>query len=334
MSLVLDRSHVLEVFSEARERKWVIPSFNAENLTTMEAILAAVYENGKMKGIKNLPIIIGITNNYASRPQSVYYTHTKRWNIGLKLFLKDLEVLASSDSPYKDLQIMVHLDHIQWHEDSKLLKWDMGQFSSIMFDASDLPFDKNIESTAAFVEKNKDKILIEGACDEISEASGVIKDDLITPDLAKKYFRETGVDIIVANLGTEHRSASSTLEYNGHLARSISKKIGPHLCIHGASSLVKEQLSHFFDDGICKVNIWTTLERDSSPVLFQKMIENASKIVGPAKAEEMLAQGLLGKRANSKSPPSIKFYTTAFRQDTIFNKMKEIVQGYLSLLYS
>ena len=86
MSLVLDRSHVLEVFSEARERKWVIPSFNAENLTTMEAILAAVYENGKMKGIKNLPIIIGITNNYASRPQSVYYTHTKRWNIGLKLF--------------------------------------------------------------------------------------------------------------------------------------------------------------------------------------------------------------------------------------------------------
>ncbi len=51
-----------------------------------------------------------------------------------------------------------------------------------MFDASTLPLDKNIEKTAAFVEENKNKILIEGACDEISSA-GSEKNDLTTPDM-------------------------------------------------------------------------------------------------------------------------------------------------------
>ena len=40
------------------------------------------------KKYKNLPVIIGITNNYESRPQSVLYTNTSKWNIGLLLLLK------------------------------------------------------------------------------------------------------------------------------------------------------------------------------------------------------------------------------------------------------
>jgi len=334
MSTILDRSQVLEVFLEARERKWVLPTFNAENLTTLEAILAAVHEYGEKIGIKNLPIIVGITNNYASRPQSVFYTHTKRWYIGLKLFLNALEVLTSSDSPYKNLRVMVHLDHIQWNDDVRLLEWDMAQFSSIMYDASTLPFDKNIQRTAAFVEKNKDKIVIEGACDEIFEASGNGTNHLTTPDQAEKYFRETGVDIVVANLGTEHRASASTLEYNGQLAREISKRIGPRLCLHGTSSVNEEQIANLFEDGICKVNIWTALERDSSPILFQQMIENAAKIVGPRKAKELLAKGLLGKSADCESQPSINYFATIFRQEIVFKKMKEILQGYLNLLYA
>ncbi len=333
MSTIIDRSHVLEVFSEARERKWAIPTFNAENLTTLEAILESVHDYGEKIGVKNLPIIVGITNNYASRPQSVFYSHTKRWDIGLKLFLKSLDVLTSSDSPYKNLRVMIHLDHIQWNDDVRLLEWDMGQFSSIMDNASTLPFDKNIQHTAAFVEKNKNTIVIEGACDEIFEASANGVNHLTTPDQAERYFRETGVDIVVANLGTEHRSSASTLEYNGQVAREISRRIGPRLCLHGTSSVNEEQIAHLFDDGICKVNIWTALERDSAPILFQKMIENAAKIIGPQKAKEMLAQGLLGASADIESQPSIKYYATIFRQDIVFERMKEILQGFLGLLY-
>jgi fructose-bisphosphate aldolase class II len=333
MSLILDRSHVLEIYSEARERRWVLPSFNAENLNTLEAILEAVYKHGQTIGINNLPIIIGITNNYASRPQSVFYTNTKKWNIGLMLFLKNLEVLASQDSLYRNLRLMIHLDHIQWDSDDELLKWNMGQFSSIMYDASTLPFEKNIESTAAFVENNKNKILIEGACDEIIKVSNDSIGHLTTSDQAEKYYIETGVDIIVANLGTEHRASASSLKYEGKLTREISKRIGPHICLHGASSVAEEQISHFFEDGICKVNIWTALERDSSPVLFQKMIENAAKIIKPEKAKEMQESGLLGKNADVKSEHSIKFYTSKYRSEIIYLQMQKIVKNYLNLLY-
>jgi fructose-bisphosphate aldolase, class II len=330
MSLITERNEVVDIYSEVREKKWVIPEFNAENLTTLEAILEAVFLFGKKNNIKNLPVIIGITNNYSSRSQSVYYTHTKKWNIGIKLFLKNLEILTSADSPYHNLRVMVHLDHIQWDGDSELLKWNMKQFSSIMYDASTLPLEKNIKYTAEFVDKNKNQILIEGACDEISSSSS---HHLTSPDQAEEYFKETGVDIIVPNLGTEHRSSSSTLKYEGVIAREISRRIGPRLCLHGASSLAEEQMSHFYNDGICKVNIWTILERDSAPALFRMMVKNAAKIIGQEEAKKMLKEGFLGKNADINGRRSIKFFATSFRGEVIYNKMKDIVQNYLRLLY-
>jgi fructose-bisphosphate aldolase class II len=333
MALVLDRNNVLDVYSEARENKWVIPCFNSENLTTIEAILEAVLKHGERLNKKNLPVIIGITNNYESRPQSVFFTNTRKWEIGLMLFLKNLEVLTSNDSPYKDIRVMIHLDHIQWDIDARLLKWDMSQFSSIMFDASTLPFELNIKNTAEFVETNRDKIVIEGACDEIVNVPNGKNIHLTTPELAEKYFYETAVDIIVANLGTEHRASTSSLKYEGELARAITKKIGPSLCLHGASSIAEDQLSHLFYDGICKVNIWTALERDSSPVLFRKMLENASKIVGPVKAREMQVNGFIGKNVDVESPHSIKYFTSEYRQEIVFKEMQEIVLHYLNLLY-
>ena len=87
MPLIWERNYVLDVYAEAAERKWVLPTFNVENLTTTEAILEAVNEYGQSIGVKDLPIIIGITNKYRHRPQSVYYTQTRLWNLGLQLFL-------------------------------------------------------------------------------------------------------------------------------------------------------------------------------------------------------------------------------------------------------
>ncbi len=48
--------------------------------------------------------------------------------------------------------------------------------------------------------------------------------------------------------------------------------------MHGTSSVSTEKLSNLFNEGICKVNIWTALERDSLPVLFEDMIKNSLKL--------------------------------------------------------
>ena len=103
---------------------------------------------------------------------------------------------------------MIHLDHIQWDDDKELLDWDMEQFSSIMYDASTLPLNQNIEKTAVFVRKNKDNILIEGACDVIGNASGK-GGDLTTSKDAYRYLSQTEVDIIVANLGLAEKVPSA-----------------------------------------------------------------------------------------------------------------------------
>jgi len=333
MPLILDRENVMDIYAEAAEQGWVLPSFNTENLTTCEAILAATKEYGKSIGKIDLPIIIGITNNYVQRPQAVYYTKTQNWELGLRLFLSDLRVLTAMDSPFGQLRVILHLDHIQWDTDQELLTWDMNQFSSIMYDTSTLPLEQNIKKMTEFVEQNKKTILIEGACDEIGISLLDSDNGLTTPENAEAYYQKTGVDIIVANLGTEHRTSATSLQYHDQLARDINKKIGPRLCLHGTSSVSKDKLTGLFDDGICKVNIWTTLERDSTPALIKNILDNVSKMVDQEKVHDWVNTQLLGELIDQNSTPSVDYFTTTYRQDIIFNRMKEIVLSYLHLWY-
>jgi fructose/tagatose bisphosphate aldolase len=333
MPLILDRKKVLDIYDEAGQKRWVIPTFNSENLTTTEAILSAAYEYSKKIGQPDLPVTIGITNQYSHRSQSVYYTHTRLWDIGLKLFLADIEVLTGKGSPFEKLNVMIHLDHIQWDSDKLLLEWDMNMFSMIMYDASALPFDENIKLTAEFVEKHRHEIVIEGACDEIVDATGDTRSDLTTPEQAIKYLNETRSDFIVANLGTEHRASAADLKYHGDLAREISKLTGTKLVLHGTSSVSNDQVKNLFADGIAKVNIWTILERNSAPVLFEDMVLNASKVTGKDRTEKMLRSGLLGEKVDKSSKASLSHYTTLYRQDIVFGEMKKIVMDYFDLWY-
>ncbi len=330
MPIITDKKQVLELYAEAAEKNWVLPTFNSENLTSTEAILSATKEYGDSIGIENLPIIIGITVNYSFRSQAVLYSHVRQWELGLKLFMNDLKLLTEGGSPYSKVRVMVHLDHVEWDINKEFLQnWDMHQFSSIMYDASNLSLDENIIKTASFVKKNKNKILIEGACDEIGKSSN----SYTTPEMAEKYNGETGVDILVANLGTEHRADAATLKYQDELARKITQQIGGKLCLHGTSSVASDSLGELFHDGIRKVNIWTALERDTSPKLFEDMLKNASKILGSKTAQEWVASGLLGNKADDTSAMSVDFITTTYRQQLIFENMKVVVREYLKIWY-
>ena len=181
MPLILNRNKVLDIYKKAALKKWVIPTFNSENLTSTEAILAAALEYSHKINQPDIPVTIGITNQYDHRSQSVYYTHTRQWDIGLKLFLADIEVLTSKGSPFEKLNVMIHLDHTQWDNDKPLLEWDMNMFSMIMYDASTLPFEENIKLTAEFVRKHGHEIVIEGACDEIVDATGDTRSESDNP---------------------------------------------------------------------------------------------------------------------------------------------------------
>ena len=333
MAIIIGKQNVIDIYREAEEKRWVLPCFCSENLTTTEAILAAAKQYGESAGITDLPITIAITCRYDHRSQAAFYTHTRRWDTGLLLFYKDIEVLAGSGGPFEKLRVMVHLDHIQHDEDIELVNGDLSCFSSIMYDASKLPFLSNIEQTARFVEKKGSRLMVEGACDEVIDADGNIKSELTSPDKAEEYFKATGVDMIVANLGTEHRASAKNLRYHEGYAKKIKELIGTKIVLHGASSVAAEQIENLIDDGVCKVNIWTALERDSTPVLFRKMVENSIKVAGENIVVQMKNDGFLGDRCQSSGKASLDYFTTSFRQDIIFKEMEKIVFSYLKLWY-
>lgn len=330
MAIITEYKKVKQIYDEAAKKGWVIPCLCSENLTTSEAIIAAASEFAKENGYDSVPVTLAITVQYDHRSQSRYYTHTRRWDIGLKLFRQDAEILSEA---YPNVDLLIHLDHVQHDLDEELLTWDLSGFSSMMYDASTLPFEENIKKTAAFVKKMKDKILIEGACDEIFDATGLAHNSLTTPENAERYVKETGVDLIVANLGTEHRASGQQLHYYGDIANEIKEKVGHTIVLHGTSSVSNDQIKNLYNDGICKVNIWTALERDASPDLAEFIVKNISKVAGTATVEKLIQEGYLTEKCNNGEKPALTHFTTAARQDVVYNKMKAIVREYIDMWY-
>ncbi|MBS7262673.1 MAG: class II fructose-bisphosphate aldolase [Eubacteriales bacterium] len=328
--IVRDASQTREIYRQAGEKGWVLPCLCSENLTTSEAILAAAEEFRVEHGLKTVPVILAITARYTHRSQCANYTATRDPDLGLKLFTRDAVELGEY---YKNVQLMLHLDHIQHDLDLELLNGDLTDYASIMYDASNLPLEQNIVKTAEFVRRRHNDILIEGACDEIVDATGTQHNAITTPERAEEYFNRTGADLIVANLGTEHRASGKDLHYYGDAARAIKARIGANIVLHGTSSVPNDTVRSLYADGVCKVNIWTALERDSSPALLDDMVRHASKVGGPKAVEKLVADGYLTEKCATGEATALTHFTTVYRQDVIFDRMKKMVRDYLEMWY-
>jgi fructose/tagatose bisphosphate aldolase len=330
MPIITQYNHVKEVYADAASRGWVIPCICSENLTTTEAVISSAAEFADENGLKHIPITIAMTVCYNHRPQAVHYSHTRRWDIGLRLFRSDIEILSDA---FPNVDILIHLDHIQHDDDCELLGWDLSQFSSIMYDASTLPFESNIKKTAEYSAKMKGKILIEGACDEIVDATGSQHNEITSPSDALFYINETGVDMVVANLGTEHRASGKDLRYHSDAARLIKEQIGTKIVLHGTSSVSNDQITHLFSDGICKVNIWTAIERDSAPDMLDFIVRNASEIAGISKVDELVSEGFLTEKCITGKRASLAHFTRSAISEPVYKKMKSIIRAYLDMWY-
>ena len=147
MPIITKRQEVLKIYEDAAEKGWVIPCLCTENLTTTEAIIEAASEFAKDHGLKSVPVTLAITVQYDHRSQSRNYTHSRNWETGLKLFKADAEVLMRKGGDYDNVDLLLHLDHVQHDLDEELCESDLSEFSTIMYDASNLPLEENIAKT-------------------------------------------------------------------------------------------------------------------------------------------------------------------------------------------
>jgi hypothetical protein len=147
------------------------------------------------------------------------------------------------------------------------------------------------------------------------------------------------VDLIVPNLGTEHRASARELHYHGDRAREISAAVGKILVLHGTSSLSPDDFIHLKDDGIIKVNLWTAVEKAGAQAAVRNALELLGNIYTAEELQELADEGFLGQRyfdsdyveqvADGQLYPKLSQFAECVRRDAWVEAAQGLVESCL-----
>ncbi len=341
MPIIKEGSHAREVFNKATASNSALPCFCTESVYTTEAIFRGAKTFKDEKKINGrLPVIIAFTASYEDRQQLKNYTGLADFREGLLAVKADIERLARPDGPYHDLDVIVHLDHAQPGQDDWIVEENQDFISSVMWDCSHYSMDENMQMMKTFIAKYKNRFIIEGAVDEIynydanNQRTGVI-DNITDPSTAERYVAETGADLIVANVGTEHRRTEGTVKYHREEALAISQKTGRRLVLHGTSSLKEKELESLAADGFVKVNLWGNLEARPGKRMAETLIRELEHELSSDKIEKLINDGILHPDMLKKDfKPSIHYLTEKYRRDEVYlPEAAGIVKRFYEILF-
>jgi fructose-bisphosphate aldolase class II len=342
MPIIRSGEQARSILKSVIENGRSLPCFCTESLYTTEAIFRGAEEFRAARRIPGkLPLIIAFTASYPDRQQLMNYTSLGDVREGLLAVRSDIERLSREDGPYPDLDIIVHLDHAQPGRDDWIIQENEDFISSVMWDCSHYSLRENIAMMKEFVTRYNTSYIIEGAVDEIynyaagNPATGSAP-PVTDPPSAEMYYRETGVDLIVPNLGTEHRRTEGTVKYHAETAVQISDRIGRRLVLHGTSSLGEKELHRLPGDGIVKVNLWASLESRPGNLLADTLIRNLEKQLSRDSATNLVKEGFLNDKMLAREyKPSIGYLTEKYRRDSIIvPEASSIVRYFLEVLFN
>ena len=176
------------------------------------------------------------------------------------------------------VDVAVHLDHgLTFETVDKAL--ELG-FTSVMLDASTLPFEENIARVKAVVEKARKygatveaELGLVGGSEDGSCDHGIRCTD---PDDAVVYARETGIDALAVAIGNAHGNypGAPTLAFD--VLEKIHEKVDIPLVLHGGSGITDKDFQRAISLGIRKVNI-ATASFNSLTAHVEKYMESTDK---------------------------------------------------------
>ena len=176
------------------------------------------------------------------------------------------------------VDVAVHLDHgLTFESVDKAL--ELG-FTSVMLDASTLPFEENIARVKAVVEKARKygatveaELGLVGGSEDGSCDHGIRCTD---PDDAVVYARETGIDALAVAIGNAHGNypVAPTLAFD--VLEKIHEKVDLPLVLHGGSGITDKDFQKAISLGIRKVNI-ATASFNSLTAHVEKYMESTDK---------------------------------------------------------
>ena len=176
------------------------------------------------------------------------------------------------------VDVAVHLDHgLTFETVDKAL--ELG-FTSVMLDASTLPFEENIARVKAVVEKARKygatveaELGLVGGSEDGSCDHGIRCTD---PDDAVVYARETGIDVLAVAIGNAHGNypVAPTLAFD--VLEKIHERVDIPLVLHGGSGITDKDFQKAISLGIRKVNI-ATASFNSLTAHVEKYMESTDK---------------------------------------------------------
>lgn len=227
-----------DLMKYAKDNHYILPAFNTTNLEMTYAIAKGLNQAG-------LPGYIQISSNNLrlSSPDTITY------------LAKD--ALKDSDVP-----IGLHLDHGKSYEHVKACV-DAG-FTSIMIDASHLPFEENIKEVKRAVEYchfygvpvEAELGALQGKEEDIVNEA----DSKTDPEMVADFVERTGCDLLAVSVGNVH-GLDLTPKVDLPLLDEISKVSPVPLVMHGGSGIPFETIQKAREFNLLKVNYGSDLRK-------------------------------------------------------------------------
>ncbi|MGX1483641.1 fructose-bisphosphate aldolase class II [Streptomyces griseus] len=227
-----------EITHGARTGATGVGAFNVVQIEHAQAIAGGAEAAG-------LPVILQISEN------------TARYHGGLEpIGLASLAVAQAAGVP-----VAVHLDHA---ESADLVREAVRLgFTSVMFDASALPYADNVAATREITAYcHRHGVWVEAELGEIGGKDGAHAPGVRTdPDEAEAFVEATAVDALAVAVGSSHAMLTRDAVLDLALISRLRDVVGVPLVLHGSSGVGDSGLAAAVRAGMTKVNISTHLNK-------------------------------------------------------------------------
>ena len=256
------------VLAQAREQGIAIGHFNVSDLTAFNAVSSAAQD-------LNVPVIVGASEG-------------ERHFMGVR----QIAALVRSLREEFDLPIFLNADHT--HSLASALDVARAGFDSIVFDLSALPIEENVRQTREAVMALKEihpAMLVEGEIgdigsgSEIHEGMSISSGRLTTPEEARQFVEETGIDILAPAVGNMHGMSESMVRGDSkqHLnidrIAAIREATRVPLTLHGGSGTDDDDFRKAIAAGISIIHINTELRVAWRRSLVESLAGNQNEVV-------------------------------------------------------
>ena len=240
-----------EILAAAEQNSIAVGAFNTTGLESLMAVLDAAQE-------LHAPVII----SHAQVHESI---------VPLRVIGPIMLRFAQEAS----VPVCVHLDHGTSPEYCRQAI-QLG-FTSIMFDASGLPYRENIALTrSVLAQAHACGVSVEAELGQLSVSEdGSSSTDLFTdPHQAAEFVHETGVDALAVSFGTAHGIYHAAPHLDFERVAQIHKQVPVPLVMHGGSGVSDCDYQQAIQSGIRKINYYTYMALAGGAAVREKLTQN------------------------------------------------------------